>query len=287
MNLKLPFGLKDGKLLHVSEVERGLQCNCICPSCSHPLIARKGEKVIHHFAHYKSNSCENAVETSLHLAAKEILESEKMIRLPAVKANIDHISSWIIQQGCDIYFDKVVLESKLDTIVPDVLIYFKEKPLIIEITVTHGIDPTKLNKIKQLGISTLEISLKDKNREINREELKNIILYNPENKYWAYNTKAEWFKQEIYKYAQKMLVIERGLAPHIDNCPIPARVWRGKPYANLTDDCFCCKYLLDALHCETEEEFERYGHSPFAIFCLGKSRISNFQDFMQLRNLQK
>ncbi len=26
MNLKLPFGLKDGKLVEISEVERGLNC---------------------------------------------------------------------------------------------------------------------------------------------------------------------------------------------------------------------------------------------------------------------
>jgi len=28
-------------------------------------------------------------------------------------------------------------------------------------------------------------------------------------------------------------------------CPLPARVWRGKPYANIIDDCMACRYALE------------------------------------------
>ena len=31
-------------------------------------------------------------------------------------------------------------------------------------------------------------------------------------------------------------------ALHVDDCPIPAREWEGKPYANVTADCFDCPY---------------------------------------------
>ncbi|HVU13267.1 MAG TPA: competence protein CoiA family protein, partial [Phototrophicaceae bacterium] len=85
IELKLPFGLRDGQLFHVSEVESGLACNCFCPACGQPLVARKGAKVTHHFAHYKAETCEHAVETALHLAAKDILFKEKQIRIPAVE----------------------------------------------------------------------------------------------------------------------------------------------------------------------------------------------------------
>lgn len=40
---KLPFGLRSGKLVHISELnveERGFKCNCNCPSCGDKLIAR-------------------------------------------------------------------------------------------------------------------------------------------------------------------------------------------------------------------------------------------------------
>jgi competence CoiA-like predicted nuclease len=69
MKLKLPFGLKDNKLVDATQVERGAKCGCSCPACGHPLIARKGNKKINHFAHIKSPECANAVETALHLAA--------------------------------------------------------------------------------------------------------------------------------------------------------------------------------------------------------------------------
>ncbi|MBU4485366.1 MAG: hypothetical protein KKD38_00420 [Candidatus Delongbacteria bacterium] len=48
MELKLPFGMKDGKLVQVSDVEQGSKCGCICPACAQPLVARKGEINIHH-----------------------------------------------------------------------------------------------------------------------------------------------------------------------------------------------------------------------------------------------
>ncbi len=28
---------------------------------------------------------------------------------------------------------------------------------------------------------------------------------------------------------------------HVDDCPLAVRVWRGKPYANVIDDCIYCK----------------------------------------------
>ncbi len=34
-----------------------------------------------------------------------------------------------------------------------------------------------------------------------------------------------------------METIWRGLALHVDGCPIKARVWHGRPYANVIYDC--------------------------------------------------
>ena len=32
------------------------------------------------------------------------------------------------------------------------------------------------------------------------------------------------------------------VALHVDDCPIPAREWEGKPYANVLDDCVSCPF---------------------------------------------
>jgi competence CoiA-like predicted nuclease len=52
--VKLPFGLRDGELVHISTVQSGLACKCSCAACDAILIARKGIKNAHHFAHYKA-----------------------------------------------------------------------------------------------------------------------------------------------------------------------------------------------------------------------------------------
>lgn len=82
---KLLFGYKNDELVHISEVARGLECGCMCPSCGHPLIARKGNKKIHHFAHYNRAECKNAVETAMHIAAKNILEKNMRLVIHSVK----------------------------------------------------------------------------------------------------------------------------------------------------------------------------------------------------------
>lgn len=74
-------------------------------------------------------------------------------------------------------FDEVKLEYKMDGIIPDVLIYVNGRPLLIEITVTHHTDKPKISKIKEFGISCIEIDLSGINRNITPEELKDIIIH--------------------------------------------------------------------------------------------------------------
>jgi hypothetical protein len=52
-NNKIPFGLKEGILVHVSDVASGLACGCVCPECNGKLQANKGKsgKGTHYFSH--------------------------------------------------------------------------------------------------------------------------------------------------------------------------------------------------------------------------------------------
>ena len=80
---KLIYALKDGNIVSIDEVQSGKECGCVCPACGDELIARKGEKRMHHFAHRSNEDCEYGYESSLHLAAKDILSrSEKMVIPP-------------------------------------------------------------------------------------------------------------------------------------------------------------------------------------------------------------
>ena len=80
---RLTYGLdSNGRLVHVDDVLRGMACNCTCPGCGAPLIARKGEKKQHHFAHANGADCAGARMTALHMLAQQIIEEEKQIRTP-------------------------------------------------------------------------------------------------------------------------------------------------------------------------------------------------------------
>jgi hypothetical protein len=248
VKFKLPFGLKEGELVEVSQVENGLKCNCFCPSCGHPLVARKGEKT-HHFAHHKSSDCVGALETALHYAAKEILERQKRIRIPAVTTAIGGGYGTVFDLFKEQYisFDNVYLEKHLDSIIPDVIIEIKGKRMLIEIAVTHFIDKNKKTKIRELNISTLEVNLSKLDRQITLAELESILIDSLENKKWIYNTKQEAFKNQIERFGEDLDVYHRGMASHIDDCPLSVRVWKGKSYANFIDDCIYCEYFFNSL----------------------------------------
>ncbi len=70
----LPYGeASDGRLVRASEVPAGLECGCSCPACGAPLVARRGEMRVAHFAHATDRTCASAQETMLHKLAKQMI----------------------------------------------------------------------------------------------------------------------------------------------------------------------------------------------------------------------
>ncbi len=149
---ELVHGLKNGKSVHISEVSSGLACKCICGSCKAQLVAKKGPKNAHSFAHHKSKECQYAVETSLHMAAKRALEESVVIVLPELiiteTVGVESREA-IVGERHIAKIDSVVLEHRLHDIIPDVIAYINGQPFIIEIAVTHDIDEIKLGKIQK------------------------------------------------------------------------------------------------------------------------------------------
>lgn len=207
------FGLQDGELKHISEVENGLKCKCFCPACDKKLVARNGgRKRIHHFAHYESAECKYGVQTSIHIAAKQILEKIGKIKVPSVsvfinteieKSDYEFISHGEFHKISDelyIPIDSVVLEKKLHKYIPDVVITSKNKRLIIEIAVTHFVGRQKLEKIKTSKISAIEIDLSKIENDFNLADLEPLIIENLENKVWLHNQFGQ--EQTIKKRAE-------------------------------------------------------------------------------------
>ncbi|MEA4988099.1 MAG: competence protein CoiA family protein, partial [Anaerovorax sp.] len=267
----MTYAIRDGILVNISDVDSGLKCECVCPACGTQLIARKGKLKSHHFAHYNVEECEHGYETSLHLAAKQIILDNKVFSIPAVFLEFPNSNreKALIAESKEIVVDEVKLETRMNNIVPDILVYTNGKMLQIEIFVTHKIDEEKLNKIKSNGISVIEIDLsKVENSE--KEELKELLLGNSEKKSWKYNVVAEKYAQMFKAAANFMPIVHRGFANHIDLCPIAMRTWNSKPYANFMDDCIYCEFCIEAGVYRNERE---------GILCSGKSKIARTIDF--------
>ena len=259
------YALRGTEIVYIDDVERGMKCECTCPGCGERLIARKGQKRIHHFAH-QSDSCEYGYETSLHLAAKDILSSAKTLTLPPTYSLFPHTLS-----GDDpslearrIHIDHVELERRFGSVVPDIVIYSNGKQLFVEIFVTHKIDEEKREKIKALEISTIEIDLSATERTITREALSSLLLYDCPEKKWVYNAWADTLLKELLSYTEEKPITHRGATLHADYCPLHVRDSHGKPYANVNDDCIGCKFF--------------FGENAGVILCSGDSLISTPQD---------
>jgi hypothetical protein len=131
---QIPFGLRDGQLCHIDEVERGLRCGCVCPGCEAPLVARLGAKNAHHFAHASGAACEGAYESALHLAAKAVLQEEMHIVLPPVTAKLANNRAPVeFAPEKDHTIESIALERKLGSTIPDVTAVISGQKLAIEI----------------------------------------------------------------------------------------------------------------------------------------------------------
>ena len=62
------------RFVHVTEVERGLACDCRCAVCGEAVIARQGDVREHHFAHTSDGQpCAPSYESDLHRFAKRVI----------------------------------------------------------------------------------------------------------------------------------------------------------------------------------------------------------------------
>jgi hypothetical protein len=167
-----------------------LACDCVCPGCRRPLIARKGSIREHHFAHHTlidDKPCTIAGETALHLVAKEILARRLVLGLPQMILELDGDSEEVVKERSQ-DFDRADLELRSGEIVPDVVLYRGGRRLFVEFKVTHGCGPEKIHRIREMNVGTIEIAL-ERHREATVAELERIILFGAPRE-WLHNPLA-------------------------------------------------------------------------------------------------
>lgn len=163
---------KNGRIRSVDEVSRGMACDCVCPCCGEPVIARQGEIREWHFAHASGADCDGGAEGALHAAAKQVLVESGGMAIPArcvtATASLPDGRQGTAEAGCPeawIDFGTIETERKVGDLRPDIVATVGTDVLFIEVAVTHFIDHAKAQKIESLGFPTLEIDLANLHRE--------------------------------------------------------------------------------------------------------------------------
>lgn len=188
---------KDGNLVHIDSVPNGNNCGCFCPHCKEELCARNnGEKRIHHFSHTSGADCAGAIESALHIMAKEILQEIKCVQLPNVIVNYiiknedtaDSQRYDIEEPGELLKFDRIDVECA-DTetnLRPDCIGYYGNKKIWIEFKQTHAVDEEKKAKIIANQIDCIEIDIKS--CELDYDAVRKFIKEDKTSRVWINNT---------------------------------------------------------------------------------------------------
>lgn len=183
------------------EVPLGKRCGCICPACEDELIARhetNGHKTPH-FSHDSGADCAKGLETAVHLAAKQLIEQEKLLFLPKVEATLEkantfgeiHRRNRVLVEAGRKTMDSVRIEVQLGPIRPDLMAVPAGQPEIcVEIAVTHFVDSAKLARVRKTGVALVEIDLSS-HRRFTWDSLREALLTGSAPREWRYHPEIE------------------------------------------------------------------------------------------------
>lgn len=211
-NMLQVFALdKEAKVRHVDEVKRGLACDCICPVCKRPVIAKQGDIKGWHFSHTTEADCKSAGETALHIAAKQIIIQEKGLLVPKIDISAEYKlpdgrvgQATMTRPEMWLDFIDVKAEVRLGDIQPDVVGYLADSMLFVEIAVRHFVDNEKQAKLQKIGVPTLEIDLSGLiDQDINWKTLRALLFESTERKFWL----EELGKNSLELEAKEMAIM--------------------------------------------------------------------------------
>lgn len=203
----------DGKIVHVDEVPRGLQCGCSCPHCHEKLMARHGDVREHGFAHHSDNRGANlriCYMVTLYKLAEQIVQTKKRIYAP---------SYYDIFHPKHIEFVSVKIDSSYEREdkQPDVIATTSEgKQFMIEFTFNDKVKHKQV--IDYNNLTCLEIDLSNQTLE----SLEDFLLTTEDDRKWINNETYFNSIEERYAKANKKVrvveVSECAICPISNNC---------------------------------------------------------------------
>ncbi len=130
------------------------------------------------------------------------------------------------------------------------------KPLVVSVNP----DETLIEKLENGEVSALMVAIEPS------LDLQEQLIEGALNKAWLYNVYAHKIFSSFLQASDKLPVMCYGQLKHVQGCPIEERVYQGKAYANLEQDCLSCMFCID-----TSEK----GY----VQCTGRNRLAVPEDF--------
>lgn len=209
-SLRVPFGLRDGRVWAPREVEPGLACRCVCPACRQPLVAKAidSRKRVAHFAHHGEVACETGAETGIHMRAKQVICDHKRLMLPGWGGDLlerpnpptaldnlrrVHEGEHVDYPGGQTQLEDVQEEYTMDGFKPDVYATDGLGELLIEIRYSHAVDEAKAARVREGGYRMVEIDLSGMDRDTphDPDAFDRLVLDEPANRTWICCPPAE------------------------------------------------------------------------------------------------
>lgn len=209
---RILYGQRNDVLVHVDDVLRGLACDCICPECGRPLMAKQGAVYAHHFQHVADDvQCNPTAESLVHRYAKEQIAQLAVITLPG----FDVEASFRSTDGKLHYayrrytqYRRKVLHAQLEAeyassgydfvIKPDVLIKSPEShfSLAVEVYFRHAVDEDKLAKLALCPLTSVELDLSDLSASASAHVIRTAVA-DPRRWRWLHNQDLAYFQGQL------------------------------------------------------------------------------------------
>lgn len=245
----LTYAQRNGRLVSISQVGRGLRPDCRCPACGGALIAKKGDVRRHHFAHASGQDCETAAETTLHRLAKQlictpgtrlalpeyqlehVLKSERKPqrlreRVTGVGGGVISVASGVEEQRFEGFTADAVIEVAAGQGRPP-------RSLIVEIAVTHPCGRARIRRLRRNGIPAVEVDLsRVLSGRLSMEEGIGQALLDPQRVRWLFHPSENQARQRLAARVRRLRAGDHCLriAPkkrNVSNSPVASGHWTG------------------------------------------------------------
>lgn len=224
MNTLLPFALErsSNELVDVGQVPRGNDCDCICPSCGTPLVAKQGAIKEWHFAHRSrgvhsetKEECKYSFVVSVRLMIRQLAEEGVRIYLPekhgdlseySPKSLVNHSIAYKVTDESFKLLQKVDVGVEFSGVSVDVYSEVEGFPLIIYVTYKGRLIPSALAQPDEKRCGVLQLSLEglrdlfEQGRQGNYTYLlKKFLEENSLGRKWIYHPREQMLRDRAMR----------------------------------------------------------------------------------------